>query len=127
MNLLMATLTQIVEAPKAKPRRRIYRDKTVKTRIERERKEPKLNIPKQSNAKRQADALAKWRRIFLGNIVSAEQAADAAQCKLAGAYSAINRLRIDNRIRVAGTIPRPGITGRNTLLWTWNEEEEKQK
>lgn len=127
--MFLATLQQIAEAPKAKARRRINRTQTTKARIERERKAPKLHTPKQSNAKRQVESLAKWRRIFLGNEVTAEQAADAAQCKLAGAYSAIKRLRDEKKIIVVRSIPRTGITGRSTLVWTWNtkaEEAEEQ-
>ena len=120
--MFLATLTQIVEAPKPKARRRINRTQTTKARIERERREPKLNKPKQSNPKRREAALAKWRTIFLGNELSATQAADAAKCKLAGAYSAINRLRSEKKIVLARTIPRTGIVGRSTLLWTWNTE-----
>lgn len=122
--MFLATLTQIVEAPKPEVRRRINRAQTTKARIERERSEPKLNNPKQSNAKRQEAALAKWRAIFLGKELSAEQAADAAKCKLAGAYSAINRLRAKNMLVVARIIPRTGIVGRNKILWTWNTKTQ---
>ena len=123
--MFLATLMQIVEAPKPKAPRRA-RKSSIKARIERERKEPKAHAPRARNAQRSAAALALLERTLTGRALTVTEIADATGLTVAGAYSALHRLKALDMVKKAGEQP-PEAFGRPILRWTWNKNPDPKK
>ncbi len=123
--MFLATLNQIVTAPKSKTVQRSSANKggrpTKRERLDREKGQPKPR-----NAGRSASSMAMWKKALSGKVLTAYQLADSVCRSLAGTYSAIHRLKKANLIKVAYE-EKSQLGGRPILFWTWRESEKESK